>query len=327
MTLDPLSLELDNNDFSSSARFTQISAVLPKGIFTLQPRNYKDEEERPKGYLTYTSEGVTGRGTRPGDPNCRWMISHSVTGKQTISTLVDDVDDPFLKIENNALQTAPKPDDKLYPPSPYRFRLQVDLRSKVMKIQSDVKQSHYIGVDRCGFVVPPAFAGSNEEYAQFITPSLTDFNPPSKDRDQETVQILPTSETDKAISIKDKGLVFLSTKDDKTTHLKAISSGQGNVLYTFKSVEDSSLNLSIRAKDDKIIADEIPTSFAILKATVPGKETENDVYVLYSPDHYEFVCVKEDGHLELDPNLLPPSGSLKRLTKGPGFFHIKTLSK
>ena len=85
MTLDPLSLELDNNDFSSSARFTQISvrvrqirfytlfstaysqAVLPKGIFTLQPRNYKDEEERPKGYLTYTSEGVTGRGTRPGD--------------------------------------------------------------------------------------------------------------------------------------------------------------------------------------------------------------------------------------------------------------------
>ena len=38
--------------------------------------------------------------------NCRWMISHSVTGKQTISTLVDDVDDPFLKIENNALQTV-----------------------------------------------------------------------------------------------------------------------------------------------------------------------------------------------------------------------------
>ena len=70
-----------------------------------------------------------------------------------------------------------------------------------------------------------------------------------------------------------------------------------------------------------------PTSFAILKATVPGEETENDdAYVLYSPADHEFVCVKE-GHLELDPNPLPPSGSSEPLTKGPGFFHIEILSK
>ena len=132
-----------------------------------------------------------------------------------------------------------------------------------------------------------------------MQPSLTDFNPPSKDRDQETVQILPTSETDKAISIKDKGLVFLSTKDDKTStitiirriavwntvihvaHLKAISSGQGNVLYTFKSVEDSSLNLSIRAKDDKIIADEVRNCI------------RNQTYQKYFFTDTNFVCNTE----------------------------------
>ena len=77
------------------------------------------------------------------------------------------------------------------------------------------------------------------------------------------------------ISIENKGLVFLSTKDDKTSkstiirriavwntvihiaHLKATSSGPGNVLYTFQGVEHSSLNLRIRAKDGKMIAHKV----------------------------------------------------------------------
>ena len=44
---------------------------------------------------------------------------------------------------------------------------------EVMKFQSDVNQSHYIGVDESGFVVPPAFAGSNPRYARFITVCLS----------------------------------------------------------------------------------------------------------------------------------------------------------
>ena len=43
----------------------------------------------------------------------------------------------------------------------------------MIKIQSDVDQSQYIGVDGCGFVVPPLFAGSNPEYSQFITVCLS----------------------------------------------------------------------------------------------------------------------------------------------------------
>ena len=37
---------------------------------------------------------------------CQWTISKSVTGKQTIRTLVRNATNPYLKIENNALQTV-----------------------------------------------------------------------------------------------------------------------------------------------------------------------------------------------------------------------------
>ena len=64
-------------------------------------------------------------------------------------------------------------------PASYYFRA-LDMRSdetgtggEVMKFQSDVNQSHYIGVDESGFVVPPAFAGSNPRYARFITVCLS----------------------------------------------------------------------------------------------------------------------------------------------------------
>ncbi|XP_065834979.1 uncharacterized protein [Oscarella lobularis] len=301
----------------------EFDAALPKGIYTLQPNLYH-------GYLTYTKKGVTGRGTKPKEGKCQWTISKSVTGKQTIRTLVRNATNPYLKIENNALQTAP---NKLSPPSSYDFRA-LNVRSdetdsgslvreeepKMMKFQSDPNQSHYIGVDESGFVVPPAIAGSNPKYARFTTTKVVGFSSPSKDLDQEIVQIVSTG-TDKAISIESKEHVFLSTKDKETSHLKAMSSVHGNVrTYTFQGVKYSSLHLRIR--DGKMIAHKKPTSFAILKATVPGEETENDVYVLYSPAHHEFVSVKEDGHLELDPNPLPPSGSSKPLTNGPAFFHI-----
>ena len=80
---------------------------------------------------------------------------------------------------------------------------------------------------------------------------------------------------DKAIPIKGKGHVFLSTKDDETSkstiirripvwntvlhiaNLKAMSSGKDNVLYTFQGVEHPSLNLRIRAKDGKMIAHKV----------------------------------------------------------------------
>ncbi|XP_065834981.1 uncharacterized protein [Oscarella lobularis] len=278
--------------------------ALPEGICTLQPNLYQE------GYLTYTKKGVTGRGTKPRDRKCRWMISKSVT--------------------DNALQTACEQQPV---PSSYYFRA-LNMRSdetdtggeEVMKFQSDVNQSHCIGVDESGFVVPPAFAGSNPRYARFITTEVAGFSSLKKDFDQEIVQIVSTG-TDKAISIGSKGRVFLSTKDNETTHLKAISSGQGNVRYTFQGFKYSSLNLSIRAKDGKMIAHKKPTRFALLKATVPGEETENDVYVLYSPAHHEFLCVKKNGHLELDPDPLPPSGSSEPLTKGPGLFDIKILPK
>ena len=100
------------------------------------------------------------------------------------------------------------------------------------------------------------------------------FSSLKKDFDQEIVQIVSTG-TDKAISIESEGPVFLSTKDNETSkstiirrisvwntvihiaHLKAISSGQDNVLYTFQGVKHPSLNLRIRAKDGKMIADEV----------------------------------------------------------------------
>ena len=100
------------------------------------------------------------------------------------------------------------------------------------------------------------------------------FSSLKKDFDQEIVQIVSTG-TDKAISIGSKGRVFLSTKDNETSkstiirriavcniviyiaHLKAISSGQGNVRYTFQGFKYSSLNLSIRAKDGKMIAHKV----------------------------------------------------------------------
>ncbi|XP_065834972.1 uncharacterized protein [Oscarella lobularis] len=309
---------------ASSLDGGEFDDALPGGIYNLKPHMY------PQGYLTYRQDGVTGRGKKPNKPKCRWTLSDPVEGKQWIRTLVSNVTTPYLSIKDNALLTAPY---LLSLPASYYFRA-LDMRpdetdtggEEVMKFQSDVNQSHYIGVDESGFVVPPAIAGSNPRYARFITTEVAGFSSLKKDFDQEIVQIVSTG-TDKAISIESEGPVFLSTKDNETTHLKAISSGQDNVLYTFQGVKHPSLNLRIRAKDGKMIADEKPTRFAILKATVPGEETADDVYVLYSPADHEFVCVKEDGHLELDPNPLPPSESSEPLTKGPGFFHIEILSK
>ena len=99
------------------------------------------------------------------------------------------------------------------------------------------------------------------------------FSSPSKDLDQEIVQIVSTG-TDKAISIESKEHVFLSTKDKETckstiirriavwntvihiAHLKAMSSVHGNVrTYTFQGVKYSSLHLRIR--DGKMIAHKV----------------------------------------------------------------------
>ncbi|XP_065834997.1 uncharacterized protein [Oscarella lobularis] len=161
--------------------------ALPSGIYNLKPHMY------PDGYLTYTNEGVTGRGTTPGDPDCRWTLSNPVENKQWIRTPVSNATNPYLSIEDNALLTAPH---AISLPSSYYFRA-LDVRSdetdtgplvreeepQVKKFQSDVDQSQYIGVDGSGFVVPPSFAGSNPEYVQFTTTDVMDFSPASNDLD------------------------------------------------------------------------------------------------------------------------------------------------